>query len=130
MAPKAVVTLGSTDFEMTAQVRQHTVIVDEPIESGGQDKGPEPNEYLCVALASCTTATIKMYLNHKQIKIDKLSVEVIKETTEDKKNIFKRNITIEGSFDAAMREHILAIANKCPIHKILEAANTIETKLA
>ena len=130
MAVNAIVTLGSTDFEMTAQVRQHKVIIDELVELGGQDKGPEPTEYLCVALASCTTATIKMYLNHKQLKVNKLIVEVIKETTEDKKNIFKRNITIEGAFDDAQRERILAVANKCPMHKILEAANTIETKLA
>jgi putative redox protein len=129
MAVTAIVTLGTTDFEMTAQVRQHKVTIDEPVESGGQDKGPGPTEYLCVALASCTTATLKMYFNHKQLKVDKLSVEVIKETTEDKKTIFKRNITIEGPFDAAQRERFVTVANKCPVHKILEAANTIETKL-
>ena len=127
---KAFVTLGTTDFEMKAQVRNHTVIIDEPLESGGQDKAPTPTEYVCIALASCTTATLKMYINHKGLTINKLSVEVEKITTEDKKNIFKRKIYAEGPFDAAIRERLLAIANKCPVHKILEAANTIETELA
>lgn len=127
---KAIVTLGTTDFEMKAQVRNHTVTIDEPMENGGRDKGPSPTEYVCVALASCTTATLKMYINHKQLSVTRLSVEVEKTTTEDKKNIFKRKIFIEGAFDAAIKERLLAIANKCPVHKILETANTIDTELA
>jgi len=126
---KATVTLGHTDFEMTAQVRHHTVIADEPQANGGQDKGPSPTEYLCVSLASCTAATLKMYLNHKQLKAEKLVVEVVKETTEDQKTIFKRIIIIEGAFDAALKERFLAVANKCPVHKILEGSNVIETSV-
>ena len=127
--PKATVTLGATDFEMKAQVRNHTITIDEPVDNGGQDKGPSPTEYVCIALASCTTATFKMYINLKQLTVNKLLGEVEKITTEDKKNIFKRKITVEGAFDAAIKERLLAIANKCPVHKILEAANTIETVL-
>lgn len=126
---KATVTLGHTDFEMTALVRHHKVTADEPQSNGGQDKGPSPTEYLCVALATCTTATLKMYLNHKQLKADKLVVDVVKETTEDKKTIFKRLIVIEGAFDAALKERLLTVANKCPVHKVLEGSNIIETSL-
>ncbi|MGP8214369.1 MAG: OsmC family protein [Bacteroidia bacterium] len=129
MKTKATVALGSTDYEMVGIVRGHKVIIDEPTENGGQDKGPDPTEYLCIALASCTVATLKMYINHKKLTVDKISVEVDKITTEDKKNIFKRKLHIEGPFDAAIRERLVQIANACPVHKILSQANTVETEL-
>lgn len=124
---KATVTLGSTDFEMTATMGQHKVIFDEPTSNGGQDKGPAPTEMLCSALGACTAATVKMYLNHKQWKTEGISVEVEKTTNAEGKNVFSRKVTVKGNFDAEQRNRILAIANKCPVHKILENGNTIET---
>lgn len=46
---KATVTLGPVDFGMTAVVRSHKVIIDEPLSNGGQDKGPSPAN-TCVLL--------------------------------------------------------------------------------
>ncbi len=129
MAAIATATLSKTDFEMTGTARHHKVIIDEPLSNGGQDKGPSPSEYLCISLASCTTATLKMYINHKKLSVESLSVEVEKITTEDKKTIFKRKLHIVGPFDEAQRERLVSIANACPIHKILSQANTVETIL-
>ena len=127
---KATVTLGPVDFGMKAVVGNHTVIIDEPVSNGGGDTGPSPTEYLCIALASCTTATVKMYANHKQLKIDFMQVEVEKETTAEGKNIFKRTIHINGDLDNAQLTRLTQIANNCPVHKILTQANTVETVLA
>lgn len=127
--PKATVNLGGTDFEMTATIRQHKVIFDEPTDNGGQDKGPAPTEMLCAALAACTTATVKMYLNHKQWKTDGITVEVEKSTNAEGKNVFTRKIEVKGSFDQEQKTRIMAIANKCPVHKILESQSIIESTL-
>jgi putative redox protein len=124
---KATVTLGPVDFGMTAIAGNHKVIIDEPVSSGGHDSGPTPTEYLCVALASCTTATLKMYANRKQWKIDSLTVAVEKETLADGKNIFKRTIHLKGALDEEQLDRLMQIANVCPVHKILSQANTIET---
>jgi putative redox protein len=125
----ARVTLGSTDFEMTAAIRQHKVTIDEPAGNGGQDKGPSPTELLCASLASCTAATIKMYINHKQLKTEGITVEVENSTNIEGKNVFTRKINVRGTFDAAQKDRLLAIANKCPVHKILESSNIIESSL-
>jgi putative redox protein len=127
---KATVTLGPVDFGMKAVVGNHTVIIDEPVSNGGQDTGPSPNEYVCVALASCTTATVKMYANRKQWKIDSMQVEVEKETTPDGKNVYKRTLHIKGNLDDDQLNRLMQIANVCPVHKILTQANTVETILA
>ncbi len=127
--PKATVTLGPVDYGMVAAVRNHEVIIDELVTSGGHDSGPGPTEFLCVALASCTVATMKMYANRKQWRIDSLVVEVDKGTVEDKKNIFKRIIHLKGQLDETQLNRLLQIADSCPVHKILSQGNTIETKL-
>ena len=124
---KATVTLGPVDYGMTAEVRHHKLMADEQQNNGGQDTGPGPQEYLCIALASCTTATMKMYANRKQWKVDSIRVEVEKETTADGKNIFKRALHIKGPLDDAKMDRLMQIANACPVHKILSQANTVET---
>jgi len=124
--PKATVTLGPVDFGMTAVVGNHKVIIDEPVSNGGKDTGPSPTEYVCVALASCTTATIKMYANRKQWKIESLRVDVEK-TSAEGKNIFKRTLHIKGPLDGEQLNRLMQIANACPVHKILSQANTVET---
>lgn len=125
--PKAIITLGPVDFAMTGVIRNHTVIIDEPDSNGGRNTGPDPTEYLCLALASCTTATLKMYANHKQWKIDSLIVEVEKEASADGKNVFKRILRIKGLLDEEQLKRLMQIANVCPVHKILSQANSIET---
>ena len=124
---KATVTLGPIDYGMTAEVRQHKLIADEQQNNGGHDTGPGPQEYLCIALASCTTATMKMYANRKFWKIDSIVVDVEKETTTDGKNIFKRTLYIKGPLDDEKMNRLMQIANACPVHKILSQANTVET---
>jgi putative redox protein len=129
--PKAIVTLGKTDFETNAVMGDHSVVFDEPVNLGGQNKGPGATEMLCSSLGACTAITIKMYANHKQWNIDSLTVEVDKSTNAEGKNIFTRRIHVTGTLDADQRNRIVAIANKCPIHKILEGGNNIiETSLA
>lgn len=126
---KATVTLGPVDFGMTSVIRNHTVIIDEPESNSRSDMGPGPQEYLCISLASCTTATLKIYANRKQWKIDSLSVDVEKETMADGKNIFRRTLHIKGPLNEEQVNRLIQIANACPVHKILSQANTIETKL-
>jgi putative redox protein len=127
--PKVTVTLGPVDFGMTAMIRNHKVIIDEPVSNGGQDKGPASTEYLCISLASCTTATLKMYANRKQWKINSLEVDVENEITAENKNIFKRTIHIKGPLDEEQLKRLLHIANACPVHKILSQANVVETSI-
>jgi putative redox protein len=126
---KATVTLGPVDFGMTAVIRNHTIIIDEQAGNGGRDTGPGPQEYLCISLASCTTATLKMYANRKQWRIDSLLVDVENETTAEGKNIFKRTLHIKGPLDEEQMNRLMQIANACPVHKILSQANTVETDL-
>ncbi len=118
-------TLKTKDFRTEITCRQHQLIADEPESLGGSDMGPTPTELLCSALASCTAITLKMYLNRKEWAVGSIHVDV----SYDKQAQFTRAIAIKGQLSDQQTERILKIANACPVHKILESANTINTSI-
>ncbi len=111
---------------------RHHAYADEPVELGGADLGPTPYEYLNAALGSCTSITMRMYADRKGWPVERISVDVThaKEIHGDgiKRDVFTRVIVIEGELDEAQRARMLEIANKCPVHRTLEAGSDVITK--
>jgi putative redox protein len=99
----------------------NVVIADEPVEKGGQNKGFAPKELLAAALAACTCATLRMYLEQGNA-----DVELIEEAGQTK---FIRKLQLTGKLDDEQRTRLLAVANACPVHKILTNPIAIETVL-
>lgn len=120
--------------------RQHRIVADEPAKLGGDDFGPTPYELLSSSLASCTLITLKMYASRKGWKIDEMYCHVShsKEHKKDcddcdnpkaKVDVFRRELEIVGSLSNDELKRLLEIADKCPVHKTLEASSAIETEL-
>lgn len=113
---------------------RHHLYADEPLSYGSSDLGPTPYEYLCAALGSCTTITMRMYIERKNWKVDHLSVNVThhKDKADDgtPRDVFTRRVDIKGDVDDAQRARILEIAGKCPVHKTLAAGSDVITKAA
>lgn len=108
---------------------KHTLTADEPEKLGGVDKGMTPMELLKGALASCTSITLKMYLDLKKIEVEEIKVEIDHSKNEDNKEVFTRNITIVPSVEEDFRKRVLHVANRCPVHKLLEENVDINTNL-
>lgn len=123
----ATVTPAGQNYRVKGVVRNHEVYLDEPVDKGGGDTAPGPTELVCTALAACTTITLQMYIQRKEWQVKVISVSVNYEKTE-KGPGFDRQIILGGA-DDQQQTRLLAIANACPIHKLLSVANTIETKM-
>ena len=67
-----------------------------------------------------------MHLSHRKIKAADCPDCT---TTEGEVEEMVREITLEGDFDAATRQRLLEIANKCPVHKTLTGEIKIRTTL-
>src|ERR1700740_1170339 len=58
------------------QVRDNPPPIDEPVNAGGTDSGPDPQELLAVSLASCTAITMEMYAARKGWDVGHVEVDV------------------------------------------------------
>ncbi|MDR9452586.1 MAG: bifunctional alpha/beta hydrolase/OsmC family protein [Wenzhouxiangella sp.] len=105
----------------------HQLVADEPPKLGGDDQGPNPFDYLCVALGACTAMTIRMYARHKKLNLDHVRVEVTHHKDDNKADVFDRFVTLTGALDQADHDRLIEIASRCPVHRTLEHTAQINT---
>lgn len=120
--------IASTAYRAEIRNGRHELTVDEPLNLGGGDTGPTPDELLEAALASCTAITLRMYANRKEWPVTEINVAVYLERKEDK-TFFTRNIQVEGTLDEVQKERLLQIAKACPVSKTLSGAIDISTQI-
>lgn len=121
-------------YQNRVSMGNHTIMADEPASLGGLDSGPAPYDFLCAALGACTSITMRMYADRKGFDVERIAVTVHHEKRDDpsdergKVDVFRRTISLHGPLDEATRTRILEIADRCPVHRTLEAASHIETE--
>ncbi len=113
-------------------VGNHTFYSDEPKELKGDDKGAAPFELLLSALGSCTSITLTMYANMKDIKLDVISVRlnyIPPNKVDNSPSRITRKIHLEGDFTTEQHQRMLEIADRCPVHKTLRQGVEISSSL-
>ncbi len=96
----------------------HTWLSDEPETLGGSDAGPNPEQLLLSAIASCKLITMKMYAGRKEWKLDELQIELtLLRSTEG--TTIREKITIEADLDDKQKARIKEIGGRCPIARIV-----------
>jgi len=118
---KATARRDGGSLRHTIQVRDHQLVVDEPLASGGQDTGPDPQELLAVSLASCTAITMEMYAARKGWEIGPLEVAVEYSPAERGcPTKFQLVMRIPDDVPEEQVERLRTIAAKCPVHRALD----------
>ena len=136
-----VVERGTGAFAVDIRAGRHQWIGDEPARVGGDDLGPGPYDMLVAALGACTAMTLRMYAGQKKWPLDKVSVDLTHskihaadcaecETRDGKVDRIERVITVTGALDAAQRQRLMEIADKCPVHRTLHAEVLVVTHAA
>ncbi|MGB9843460.1 MAG: OsmC family protein [Caldisericia bacterium] len=59
-----------------AKTRNFSLLIDEPENLGGKDKGPNPVEYLLFALGGCLGIVVQVVAKEMNIKIDSLKINL------------------------------------------------------
>ena len=138
-----VVETGEGKFQNLMHKGNFHILADEPTSVGGLDSGPSPYDLLAMSLGACTSMTLRMYSNHKNLDFRKISVDVshtrihakdCESCSQELKDSnamvdqFERVISIEN-LPEELTKKVLEIADKCPVHKTLEAKANVLTTL-
>ena len=134
---------GQGRYQNSVVSGRHRLLADEPVSVGGLDSGPGPYDFLSIALGACTSMTLRIYAEHKKLDLGRISVEVrhgkvaaehctdcgeVAEGRQGKIDRFERIVRIDGPVDPALRDKIVEIAGKCPVHRTLEHASAVVTR--
>lgn len=134
-----IVRTGNGRFGCEVHTRSHRFLADEPVGVGGGDAGPTPYDFLLAALGTCTAMTMKMYADRKGWPLVSAEVAVRHEREHgahehamesgEKVQALYRTIALTGpGLNEEQRAAIVAIADKCPVHRTLEGELHIHTE--
>jgi putative redox protein len=119
-----------TPYETHLSTGSQVVVVDEPAEVGGHDKGMRPGELLAGSLAACTVITLRMYADRKGWPLESVVAHVdYASDPETKRSVFTTRLILNGDLDDDQRARLLEMADRCPIHKALENPADFSTVL-
>ncbi|MBI2969874.1 MAG: OsmC family protein [Gammaproteobacteria bacterium] len=135
-----LITEQDRKFTRRVYTERHQILADEPLADGGADLGPNPYELLLAALGTCTSMTVRMYANRKQIPLDGIEVSLNHtrvhaedcEDCESRTGVIDRigkRIRLAGPLSDAQRARLLEIADRCPVHKTLQREIRIQSEL-
>jgi putative redox protein len=140
MTTTVIVHGNAAGFAQEISVGRHHISADEPVAAGGTDTGPNPYDLLLAALGACTSMTVAMYARRKQWPLEAVTVRLRHskihaadcescETKEGLLDRIEREVELKGSLSEEQRVRLLAIANKCPVHRTLTSEIDIQTHL-
>ena len=130
MATMRVTYQGGDRF--TAAARGHEIVVDQPVEDGGEDTAPTPTELLVASLATCVAFYARRYLKRHDLPTDGLEVAVDWDLVKNPARLGPVSVVItvpEGVPDER-REPLLTMASHCTVHNTMKQAPEVAITLA
>ncbi|MDB5917256.1 MAG: osmotically inducible protein OsmC [Massilia sp.] len=123
----------SQPMRHVVEVRNHQFAVDGSLEEGGLDAGPSPHDLYDAALVSCKALTLVWYARRKAIPLLDVRITVERDASAERQGVYRLATTLHlgGGLSEAQRQELLAVAGKCPVHKLMTSVTTeVTTVLA
>ena len=107
-------------------VRNHLISTDGTLEEGGNDAGPSPHDLYDAAISSCKALTVVWYAKRKGIPVEQVEVSTERDASEERKGVYRLAPTLHltGELTDEQRADLLAVAQKCPVHKLMTVVTT------
>jgi putative redox protein len=110
-------------------IRGHEIVADMSAPDG-DDAGPDPHDLYDAALGACKAMTMLWYAQRNAIPVEDIHVGVVRDAGQERKGIYKltTRIALTGPMSDAQHDKLIAVAAKCPVHKLMAEVETqIET---
>lgn len=109
---------------------RHHWLADTGQANGGAYAAPDPEDLVLGGLGACTAITLRMYAARKHWPLEDVQVELSLEMSSAGGGNIVRKIHLQGNLDEAQRQRLLAIAEKCPVHRLLTGEVRIHSDLS
>ena len=140
MPRNVFVNSGSSNYVQRIFVGPHALNADEAGNSGGNDAGPNPHELLLAALGACMSITVRMYAERKRWPLQEVHVDLSYARVQTEESIggktgtgivsgIETEISFRGDLTEEQLQRLFEIANRCPIHRLLDSPVPIHAKL-
>ena len=110
-------------------IRGHEIVADMSAPDG-HDAGPDPHDLYDSALGACKAMTMLWYAQRNDIPVENIHVGVVRDASEERKGVYRltTRIALTGPMTDEQHDRLIAVAAKCPVHKLMSEVETqIET---
>ena len=114
------------------RVRSHSLIADVSEAEGGADSGPSPHDLYDAALGACKALTVMWYARKKGLPVEDVQTRIERDDSQERSGVYKltAKLQIKGNLTDAQLQELHAVAQKCPVHKLMTSVTTeITTEL-
>lgn len=120
-------------YRQHIRIDGHEIFADVKADAGGEDTAPDPHGLLDSSLAACTAITLGMFAKRRGIPLESINIELERDDSKEKSGEYNLSMKVDfiGALTEEQRTQLLAIVEKCPIHKLLSHGKiNISTHLA
>lgn len=130
----------SQGVQTVIQIRDFTLVSDEPVSDGGTNLGPTPKELMVAALGACAAITARLYAARKGWALESVEIDASTDRfpasayplytgEEGFVHEFKQRMVFKGELTLEQKTRLLEIAARCPVHRALTEPNVMLEEL-
>ena len=110
----------------TVRIRAHELTSDVDAPDGGVDAGPSPHDLYDAAVGACKALTVLWYARKKGIPVDDIQNVIERDDSGERAGVYrlKARMQVKGALTDAQRAELRAVADKCPVHKLMTKVTT------
>ncbi|QDL54499.1 OsmC family protein [Rhodoferax aquaticus] len=115
-----------TVMAQSLRLRSHTLVSDVSVSEGGEDLGPSPHDLYDAALGACKALTVMWYTKKKGMAVTDVQSVVDSDKSQERTGVYRihANLMISGDISDAEFDQLAAVAEKCPVHKLMTVVQT------
>jgi len=122
---------GSRGKMCKAVYGRHSLVMDQPEEHGGTDRGPEPVVLLAAGLGGCIYSALHAFLSRRSLATEAIEVEVEMAFEDEPRRVglFSVGVRLPPGVEDKLMKPLQRVVESCVVHHTLAGGARIEIDL-